>query len=225
MDSGILSYPQSEKNEQIISYFTLRILIGAAGISLPFLLVIAKLITVHSLQLEYSISDYYGKGTSGSILVGVLFALGFFLFSYKGYERIDNWIARLGCFFALGVALFPTNLCEKCWVHQLHFIFAFLLFSDFIFFSVYLFRKSDKKKKKTQQKKNRDRVYLICGIIMITCIVCIAISNFFLDKWSIQYHLVFWFESLALVSFGFSWIVKAELLFWKDKKLMDEKIL
>src|SRR5450432_3079276 len=121
------------ENDQIISYFTLRVLIGAAGVLLPFLLVIGKFIYNNSLQIEYSISDYYDNGTAGDILVGVLFALGFFLLSYKGYDRIDSRAANLGCVFALGVALCPTT-SNNAIVHKLHFVFALLLFSVFIFF-------------------------------------------------------------------------------------------
>ena len=51
---------------------------------------------------------------------------------------------------------------------------------------------------------------------MIACIAGIAISMVWLEAVSIKYHLVFWFESLALMSFGFSWITKAEFLFLKD---------
>lgn len=195
-------------NDQIIPYYTLRVLIGAAGISLPFLLWIGKWIYSKTFQIEYSISDYYDDGTAGDILVGVLFALAFFLVSYKGYAPIDSIAANLGCVFALGVALCPTMSTNRT-VHILHFVFAFLLFSVFIFFSIYLFRK--KSPHPTKQKKNRNRVYLICGIVMIICIAAIAAYQFF--DLNPSWHPVFWFESLALVSFGFSWITKAEVLF------------
>jgi len=204
-----------KKNDQIISYYELRLLIGAAGILLPFLLFFGKVVFNGSPQIEYSISDYYDDGTAGDILVGVLFALGFFLLSYRGYDAIDSRAANLGCVFALGVALFPTTSGND-WIHKLHFVFALLLFSVFIFFSIYLFRRSDPRKSCTKQKENRNRAYLVCGIIMIICIVGIAACSFLLEKISAKYHLVFWLESIALVSFGFSWITKAEFLFWKD---------
>lgn len=205
--------------DQIISYLTLRVLIGATGVLLPFLVVLGKLITDGSWQLEFSISDYYDNGTGGDILVGVLFVLGFFLMSYKGPMPIDNRVANAGCLAALGVALFPTTFCTGCWVHTLHFVFALLLFSVFIFFSIYLFRKTNPDKKMTTEKKYRNRVYLICGIIMILCILGIAVSFYLLDdSISKKYHLVYWFESLALVSFGISWITKSESFYLKDKK-------
>ena len=202
-----------KNNDQIIPYYTLRILIGAAGICLPFLLVIGKLISENSLKLEPSISDYYDNSTAGDILVGVLFALAFFLVSYKGYARIDSIAANLGCVFALGVALCPTT-SNNSFIHYSHFVFAFLLFSVFIFFSIYLFRKSSPHP--TKQKKNRNKVYLICGIIMIACIAGIATCEIL--KLNENLHFVFWFESIALVSFGFSWITKAELVFEDENK-------
>lgn len=210
-----------EKNDQIVSYYALRILIGATGILLPILLIIGNLIANSTLQIEFSVSDYYDNSTAGDILVGVLFVLGFFLMTYKGYEKIDSRAANLGCVFALGVALFPTTSHNHV-VHIMHFVFAVLLFSVFIFFSIYLFRKTGPGRC-TKQKDNRNKVYFTCGIIMILCIVGIAISMIWLESLSATCHLVFWFESLALMAFGFSWIVKAEFLFLKDENNNPKK--
>jgi preprotein translocase subunit SecG len=205
------------KNDQIISYYALRILIGATGVLLPLLLIIGNFIVSNTLRIEDSVSDYYDNSTAGDILVGVLFVLGFFLMTYKGYDKVDSRTANLGCIFALGVALFPTTSTNHV-IHIMHFVFALLLFTVFIFFSVYLFRKSDPAKKCTRQKNNRNRIYLICGIIMIACIAGIAVSMLFLENFSKPLHLVFWLESIALIAFGISWIVKAEFLFMKDKQ-------
>jgi preprotein translocase subunit SecG len=205
------------KNDQIISYYALRILIGATGVLLPLLLIIGNFFASNTLRIEDSVSDYYDNSTAGDILVGVLFVLGFFLMTYKGYDKVDSRTANLGCIFALGVALFPTTSTNHV-IHIMHFVFALLLFTVFIFFSVYLFRKSDPAKKCTRQKNNRNRIYLICGIIMIACIAGIAVSMLFLENFSKPLHLVFWLESIALIAFGISWIVKAEFLFMKDKQ-------
>lgn len=206
-----------QKNQnQIISYLTLRTLIGALGILLPLLLFIANYISFSSTKIENSISDYYDNAAAGDVLVGVLFVLGFFLLSYKGYEKIDELTAKLGFVFALGVALFPTTSPVK-FVHIMHFVFAFLLFSVFIFFALFLFRKTDKNGVITQKKETRNRAYLICGIIMIICVLGIAAVSLLksLEDIGSKYNLVFWFETVALVTFGFSWITKGELL-WKD---------
>ena len=210
----------NKNQDQIISYLTLRLLIGLTGILIPLLVVIGKWISERTWQLEFSISDYYDNGAAGDMLVGILFVLGFFLMAYKGPLPIDNITAKIGCITSLGASLFPTTFCSDCWVHALHFVFAFLLFSVFIFFSIYLFRKTHSKKTMTVQKKYRNRIYLVCGIIMILCIVAIAISFFLLESSVTEkYKLVFWFESIALVSFGISWITKSESFYLKDKNL------
>ncbi|MFI5134188.1 MAG: DUF998 domain-containing protein [Chitinophagales bacterium] len=214
-----------KKREQIISYQILRVLIGATGVLLPLLVVIGKLISEKTLQLEFSISDYYNNGAAGDILVGVLFVLGFFLMTYKGPKPVDNLISTIGGIAALGVALFPTTFCDKtkCWVYYMHFSFAFILFTVFILFSVWLFRKTNPDKKMTKEKRRRNKFYLACGIIMILCIAAIAVSLLFLDgSVTEKYHLVYWFESLALVSFGISWITKSESFYLKDKKPVTE---
>ncbi|HRX94199.1 MAG TPA: hypothetical protein P5158_08790, partial [Chitinophagaceae bacterium] len=104
------------------------------------------------------------------------------------------------------------------WVHVIHFVFAMLLFSVFIFFSLVLFRKTDPSKSMTPEKKNRNYIYLSCGIIMAICIAAIAITVLFIDpSISDQYKLVYWFESIALVAFGISWITKSEMFYFRDK--------
>ncbi len=206
-----------EKNDQIISYYALRILIGATGVLLPLLLIIGNLISFETLKIEFSVSDYYDNGTAGDILVGILFVLGFFLMTYKGFDKTDNRAANLGCVFALGVALCPTTSSNN-FIHIMHFVFALLLFSTFIFFSIYLFRKSSTQKGVNKQKDKRNRVYFICGLIMILCIVCIALGMLAFESAAEKYHLVFWFESIALIAFGISWITKAEFLYLKDKE-------
>lgn len=206
-----------EKNDQIISYYALRILIGATGVLLPFLLIIGKLAASNSLKIEFSVSDYYDNGTAGDFLVGVLFVLGFFLMTYKGHDRTDSRAANLGCLFSLGVALFPTTSHNNV-VHIMHFVFAVSLFSVFIFFSIYLFRKSNQPRGYNKQKEKRNRVYFTCGVIMIICIALITVGMIWFEALCIKYHLVFWLESLALIAFGISWVTKAEVLYLKDEE-------
>lgn len=202
-------------NNQIISYFTLRILIGSLGMLLPILLVISNYITNATVVIENSISDYYDNGTAGDILVGVLFVLGFFLLCYKGYNRTDNIASSVGGVAALGVALFPTT--GNALVHSLHFVFATILFLVFIFFSLYLFRKGHANGVQSKLKPTRNNVYLICGIIMSLCVVSIGVLSF--NKFTLiknDYNLTFWLESMALIAFGFSWAIKGQML-WSDE--------
>lgn len=58
-------------------------------------------------MLQESLSMYYHTGMR-AVMVGILFALGVFLFSYKGYGREDDVAGNLACLFAIETALFPT---------------------------------------------------------------------------------------------------------------------
>lgn len=213
--SNKIKNEQSEQ-DQIISYKTLRIMMGLAGIFLPLLVFIGKAIAEKNYEIEFSISDYYNNNTGGDILVGVLFALSFFLFAYKGPEPIDNRVADIGSVAAVGVALFPTTV--KGWVHYAHFVFAIILFTVFIIFSLYLFRKTKKDKEPTPEKKKRNKLYLVAGIIMIGCIAGLTIAIWFFEEACEKYKLVFWGETIALIAFGISWLTKAEWLYWIDRE-------
>lgn len=203
----------TEKREdiQIISYLTLRTLIGTLGILLPVLLAIGGFIFSKSFVLKSSISNYYYT-PMGNVLVGVLFVLGFFLLTYKGYKSIDNITGSLGFLFALGVALFPCQ-SDFMAVRIVHFASAGLLFSVFVFFSLVLFTKTHEDKEPSSGKKNRNVVYWVCGLAMILFLLLIALSFIFLtpDQRN-AYKLIFWLESAALWAFGISWLVKGRFL-------------
>jgi hypothetical protein len=202
-----MSLPREE--QQVISYLTLRTLIGAAGIALPLLCPLVNYILSGSVFAP-SISDYYYT-PARNLFEGILFVLGFFLLAYKGYDARDSIIANFGFAFALGVALIP---CQSSYF-AIHFLSAALLFGVFIWFSLAQFTK-DKDGVRSSRKKIRNRVYVICGWIMVACVVVIGLSHAFMEETlRDNYHIVFWFESIALLAFGFSWLVKGELL-WKD---------
>ena len=65
------------KEPQLISYIYLRILFGACGFVLPMLCIIYGVFYV----FKDSISDYYYTSLR-NVFEGILFVLGFFLFTY-----------------------------------------------------------------------------------------------------------------------------------------------
>lgn len=205
-----------EANNQIISYRTLRRLIGWIGVLLPLILIIGLSFFENSDTIQDSISDYYGTKMR-DFFVGFLFVLSFFLLSYKGYkENEDNFIANLGALFALGIALFPTTHPYKS-VRIIHFVSAVLLFAVFVYFCLVIFRRRLPDPHCTEMKCVRNRIYLVCGIIIIIAIALAGTSFYFIDeKIRNQYNLIFWLEAIALWAFGFSWLTKGGL-FFKDK--------
>ncbi len=212
----LIDKTKQTNDDKIISYKQLQIMMGLAGILLPLLVVLGKYVSSHSFVLEDSISDYYDNGTGGDILVGVLFALSVFLFAYKGPERIDSIVANIGGTMAMGIALFPTT-SDVTFVYSMHFICAVLLFTVFIVFSLYLFRKTNKGTTPTPEKLKRNRIYFWCGIIMIVCIVAMFICYLLMKKFATEHNIIFWGEAIALASFGTSWLTKAEWLYLEDQ--------
>ena len=133
----------SSEGHLVISYLTLRTVIGVLGISLPFILSLGGMLFFRT-GLQTSISAYYHTDMR-DVFVGVLFATGFFLYSYKGYDKVDNIAGNLACLFALGVALFPTtkdNVQGLDPAGITHLAFAGLYFATLIFFSLRLFTKT-----------------------------------------------------------------------------------
>ena len=198
-------------DSSVVSYLTLRRVVGALGVALPVVVALWGLVLCHCGALQPSISDYYSLRTRDAF-VGILFTIGWFLFTYRGYDRKDDIAGNLACLFALGVALFPNS--GSSLEQVIHFGSAFALFLVLAYFSLFLFTKSGGNP--TPEKRTRNRVYKTCGVIMLACIALIGLYYWLLkDTVIASAKPVFWLEALALWAFGFSWFVKGETL-WKD---------
>ena len=225
---------------QIISYLTIRRAVGILGIALPMVLVVGSVVAGGCEGLQPSISKYYHTNMR-NIFVGILCAVALFMYAYKGYKNsADNIAGNLACIFALGVALFPTSLPEqtKCInishnpeiISYFHFISATLFFLTLSYFSIFLFTKTNKskeelKEKKYKNKRSRNRIYRICGFVILSSIVLIALYLQVLKKHFPDlefYNPIFWLETLALFAFGISWLTKGKtLLADKDEVVIN----
>jgi hypothetical protein len=213
----------------IISYLTMRRIIGILGIGLPIIVVLGGFIQ-NGFVLGTSISSYYYTNMR-DFLVGVLSCVGLFLISYKGYERIDHITSDISGILAVGIAFFPTSTISyginKVGIFQLnnkislyfHLTFATLFFLSLAFISIFLFTKHEGNML-TQEKKKRNLVYIVCGCIILFSILCIIVYTLVLQNTFIAaFKPILIFETLSLISFGTSWLVKGETLF-KDKNVV-----
>ncbi len=151
------------------------------------------------------------------VFVGSLCSIGVFLGAYRGYAKIDSITGKLACVFALGTALFPTGpefpSARQLAIGNLHGIFSLFLFLTLAFFSLALFRKTDPSLTPTPQKIKRNIIYTICGYIILACIVLVIALKFLpADSNIFDLSPVFWLESIAIISFGVSWLVKGEAI-------------
>ena len=155
-------------------------------------------------NLESNSSYYYSGGAAA--FLGMLAALALFLFTYRGYDNNDGkWDRRLSNWAgiaALVVALFPTKSPKgvdplpwwAAWVGVVHHVAAVVLFVCFALFALWLFNR-------TKTTTWRNTLYTACGVVIVLSILatgyCASIG------WPI-----FWPESVALVFFALSWLVK-----------------
>jgi len=193
----------------VISYLTLRKLLGGLGIALPIIMVVGAAIASGTDAFQPSISQYYHTPMR-DIFVCILTSFGIFLFTYKGYPE-DRWPSNLAGVAALCVAFFPTSVgdCEA-FVCRVHFVSAAAFFLLLAYISYFLFTKTHPHNKQlTPQKKTCNQIYRICGVIMAGCILLLAIYFFFLED-QLPKTTAFWLESVALWAFGVSWLVKGK---------------
>ncbi len=133
------------------------------GTLIPFILACGALLLFQT-ELQTTLSHYYHT-QMGDVFVGILFAIGFFLFSYKGYEPIDDPASNIDCVYAMGVALFPThlNVGDVNIAGYVHIFFASAFFLVLIYFSLCIFTKTKPDRKMSKRKHLRNLVYKVCG--------------------------------------------------------------
>jgi hypothetical protein len=196
---------------------------GILGFFLPFILFfVAQFSSCATLQ--NSISTYYYTNVS-DLFVGILSTIAIMFFCYNGYDiqdKIATWIASIS---TLGIAIFPTSndatcgLCDQtniALIPSLHFAFAGILFSTLAYMCLFLFTKSNGNP--SPSKLRRNLIYKICGgtiLVMIIFLICYWKID------GIQFKIgsakpIFFAETMMLMAFGFAWLVKGELKWFKD---------
>jgi hypothetical protein len=195
-----------------------RQLIGYIGLVLPLLLIFLALARdgVARWQSLDSISAYYYTGAVATF-IGMLVALALFLFSYQGYENEFHWADRtasiIAAIAALGVAFFPTaapeDVAPLSWWSPItgiiHYVSAVTLFAMFAVFALWLFRLTASGEPIPPDKRRRNNIYLLCGIVIVVSVVWALIAG-------LNGRSIFWPESIALVAFSISWLVKGYAL-------------
>ena len=156
-------------------------------------------------NIEYSI--YPGR----VLFVGILFALGSFLYLYKGFSRRENIALNLAGLFALGVALCPMY-AQTGYVpfsNILHFTFAVLLFICMAYTAIFC---SDDTLQWIKDPTRRARywaAYRIIGWFMgLFPLVGLALA---LSVHAVQ-NYVFWIEAAGIWAFAAYWLTKSREL-------------
>jgi hypothetical protein len=228
-----------QPNGYIISYLSLRRIVGAIGILLPFVLRIGIIFFNH--EIPYSISSYY-YSPMRNVLVASLCALGVFLIAYKGYDGLDTGITNVAGGAAIGVAFFPTSdpSFSPAWVGHLHPVFATVAMLSLALMALQFTRTGPDSDQTTagkakpgwrqdvkrmwlallfryqdpdnHRKLERNRIYSACAWLILLGVALGGAQNFWPESVKEVTQWLFWFEALAVVAFGFSWFVKGETI-------------
>jgi len=191
------------------TYVSLRIGMGVIALLFPPILWIGGHICAH-LSLQPSMSAYYhaGGGAMRDEFVGILFAVGVFLYLYKGYTIHENYALNLAGLFAVLVAIFPMEWdcgtgCKRFTVHGTCAILFFLCIAY-----VCIFRASDTLSQMTDQIKiKRYRTaYTLLGVGMIASPAIAFILTVVLQ---LQRSIVFFVEATGVYFFATYWLVKS----------------
>lgn len=168
-----------------------------------------------------SISDTY-YANSKMCMIGLLFATGVFFFTYKGYDWKDRLCSIVQAFCCMGIIAFPCKgpdadarvglfsaVARES--NKIHLFLATLLFVTFAINVLCLFTLG--KGEPTTQKKRRNRIYRICGIIIVAFIViqalCVTVLKGRIPSW-LPTTLIN--EFFMLEAFAFAYIVKSEAI-------------
>src|SRR5690242_7572757 len=118
----------------VISYLTLRKMVGLLGISLIPVLVLGSFIFDHTNQIQVSVSAYYHTHMRNA-LVGIVCGISLFLLSYNGYTKLDAIASKLAGVFALGIAFLPTSTGDdkSDIISKLHYITSGIFFAILAF--------------------------------------------------------------------------------------------
>ena len=206
-------------------YFNnLRKLIGLIGILMPCALLAYTLLDPECNIVLKSISAYY-HSKAGHIFSACSLVIGVVIWNTIKYPE-DKWLYRLAAVLAIIIGFVPN--CQDgsiggCiirqnkidwinWIHLGSAIIFFVLLSYLVYFR---FTKSEDAEI-SYAKQNRNRVFRICGIVMMVTMVLIAISATIMKgKWD-SLRPIFVGETIMLFAFSYAWLIKGQ--FWMKEK-------
>lgn len=210
-----------QDRELVVSYLTLRQMIGWIGLLMPFGVRLGAFF-FEGIRTTDSISAYYYTGMR-DVFVSTLVLVGILLTCYRTPAFSDNLLAIIAGLAAIGIGLFPMDptyapeilrqypdMLTKCYRNMgilgFHFIFVTVFFS-LSFYLVYFRFAAFTPPVPTTQKVQRNKIYKLCGAVMLVAFVIIGVLAAINRGGSI-----FWPETFAVVAFAAAWLVKGQTI-------------
>jgi hypothetical protein len=206
-------------NQITATYKMLRLGLAVMAFAFPLLLWIGGHLTAH-LPLAGSMSAYYhasdflhpeqgppGEGVMRNEFVGILFAVGFLLFAYQGYSRLEDYALNLAGVLALGIALFPMRWPTKPndSPFSLHGTCAILFFACIAYVCIWRAADTLSLIHNAATREWYRRTYQILGWAMVIC----PVLAWVLISW-MPFHksAIFFVEVAGIYVFATYWVIK-----------------
>lgn len=202
------------------SYFVLRRGLAALAFALPILLWLGA----GPENVQASISAYYhfsvpggteyGAGTMRDVMVGILWAVGAFLFFYKGYSWQENWALNVAGVAAVLIALLPGDWppdpdSASTLTAIVHRVSAVLFFLAIAF--VCLFRSGDTLNLMNDEALRRrfKRRYAVLGTLMVLIPLTVVALHFLRPVTANTSPWLLAIEVAGIYVFSIFWLVKS----------------
>lgn len=201
----------------------LRCIIGWLGMLLPWIVLILSL--AFGYKFPDSISATYFRDPCITPFMIILGSAGILLFTYNGYDIVDDILNTAAGIFGLGVCLFPCGATPNPYIgtfqlpnttsNTLHMVSAIGFFAILAYNSIFQFTKGVTNP--TPNKKKRNIIFRICGVGMIASFILLPLASSGIINIP---HVIWVIETIALAFFGISWLTKANCYPWlfADKK-------
>jgi hypothetical protein len=163
-----------------MSHLGVRRGVGFLSLALPVVLVVGDLLLGGG-GVQDSISAYYYTGMR-DYFVGSNCAVAVFLLCYRG-RPADNYLAAAAALFVVGLAVLPTteagttHTSTQAVVGTVHFLCATMYFLLQAYISFFLFTRADPQLTPTSQRRRRDVVYRVCGIVIVASLALVWLAQ------------------------------------------------
>jgi hypothetical protein len=216
-ESQILARPLDPLSVSV-SYVIMRNGIGALGIAFPIVLIVGGGLD----HLQPSLSAYYhfaeasparyGAGTMRDAFVGMLCAIGAFLFFYRGHSLQEDLALNVAGIAAVIVAIFPMDwpsdpTLAGSTTSMLHSIAATAFFLMIGYVCVFRARDTLCIVDDANRRKAFKRIYLVLGVLMLATPAAIAVLEA-VDPAAQNGHTTLLVESAGVFVFATYWLVK-----------------
>jgi hypothetical protein len=204
-------WPMSSKdlnNHVFLAYTSLRCGMGILGLLLPLVLMFGGLASRTPFQA--SLSDYYNTPMR-DYFVGILFALGSFLYLYKGFSWKENYALNIAGVLVILIAVVPTDVDSEpptplSPTAQFHHVFAILFLLTIAY--VCLFRSADTLGLlELMTSKTRANFYYYTYKLIG---ICMATAPFVVLYIEHRYRRVFFTETTTVWIFSAYWLLKTK---------------